>query len=363
MRSALITGITGQDGAYLADFLVRKKYKVFGIYRRISTPSFWRLQHLGVQNKITLIPADLADTGSIINAILQSNPDEVYHLAAQSFVEASFDQPTATGDISGLSVTRILDALRLLKKDVRFYQASSSEMYGDGSSISQNENTPFHPASPYGASKVYAYWLTRIYRESFGMFACNGILFNHESPLRGLEFVTRKVTNAVAMIKLGVAKSLRLGNLKAKRDWGYAPEYVESMWRILQNNAADDFVIATGSQHSVQELVQLAFSRVGLNWEDHVVIDKMLLRPLDVPGLKGDSSKADQVLGWRAKTVFSDLVGLMVEADVRRWRDAINGKVFPWDIPSSLNIENVKEFFVGSSLYGNRKRSSYEHRR
>lgn len=206
LRSALITGITGQDGAYLARFLLKKNYKVFGIYRCTSTQSFWRLQHLGIQNKITLIPGDLTDTGSVINAIIQSNPNEVYHLAAQSFVEASFDQPSSTGDITGVSVTRILDALKLLKKDVRFYQASSSEMYGDGSSQAQSEETPFHPASPYAAAKVYGYWLTRIYRESFRMFTCNGILFNHESPLRGLEFVTRKVTNAVEMIKLGLAR-------------------------------------------------------------------------------------------------------------------------------------------------------------
>jgi GDPmannose 4,6-dehydratase len=350
MKSALITGITGQDGAYLAELLLRKNYKVFGIYRRISTPSFWRLQDLGVQDRITLIPADLADTGSIVNAILESNPDEVYHLAAQSFVEASFDQPASTGDITGVSVTRILDVLKLLKKDARFYQASSSEMYGDGSFEFQNEETPFHPASPYAAAKVYAYWLTRIYRESFGMFSCNGILFNHESPLRGLEFVTRKVTNAVAMIKLGVAKSVHLGNLDAKRDWGFAPEYVESMWKILQNDKPNDFVIATGTQHSVRELVELAFSDAGLDWKDHVVIDRKLLRPLDVPALKGDSAKAARELGWKPKTSFSGLVKLMVDADIQRWRKSLDGEIFPWDIPSSINIENKKEYLVGSDI-------------
>ncbi len=358
MRSALITGITGQDGAYLAKLLLKKNYHVFGIYRRTSTPSFWRLQYLGVQNKITLIPGDLMDTGSVINAIIRSNPDEVYHLAAQSFVEASFDQPSATGDITGISVTRILDALKLLKKNVRFYQASSSEMYGDGASQAQNEETPFHPASPYAAAKVYGYWLTRIYRESFGMFACNGLLFNHESPLRGLEFVTRKVTNTVAMIKLGLTKSIHLGNLKAKRDWGYAPEYVESMWMMLQNDTPDDFVVATGSQHSVQELVEIAFSSVGLNWEDHVIIDKKLFRPLDVPALKGDYTKANKILGWKPKTSFSDLVKIMVEEDVRRWRASLNGKMFPWDVPSSLNIENQNEFYVGSRVYGSSTKHS-----
>ncbi len=356
MRSALISGVTGQDGAYLAQFLLKKNYKVFGIFRRTSTPSFWRLQHLGIQNKVTLIPGDLVDTGSIVNALIESNPDELYHLAAQSFVEASFDEPTATGDITGISVTRILDALKLLRRDVRFYQASSSEMYGDGSFQAQNESTPFHPASPYAAAKVYGYWLTRIYRESFGMFACNGILFNHESPLRGLEFVTRKVTNSVAMIKLGLAKSVHLGNLKAKRDWGYAPEYVESMWRIVQNERPDDFVIATGEQHSVQELVEIAFSSVALNWEDHVVVDKKLFRPLDVPALRGDSTKAKTVLGWQPKISFSELVKLMVKEDVQRWQASLNGKVFPWDIPSSLNIDNKSEFYVGNRAIGNRKK-------
>lgn len=356
MKSALITGITGQDGAYLAELLLRKNYNVFGTYRRISTPSFWRLQHLGIQNRVKLIPADLTDTGSIINAILQSDPDEVYHLAAQSFVEASFDQPSSTGDITGVSVTRILDALRLLKKDVRFYQASSSEMYGDGSDSSQNEETPFHPASPYAAAKVYGYWLTRIYRESFKMFACNGILFNHESPIRGLEFVTRKVSNGVAMIKMGLAKSIRLGNLKARRDWGYAPEYVESMWLILQNEKPEDFVIATGKQHSVEELVELAFSSVGLNWRDYVIADKSLLRPLDVPALRGDPRKAEEILGWRPRISFPDLVKLMVHGDLKRWQDCLDGKAIPWDIPSSLNIENKNEYYIGSVVHG-RKRS------
>lgn len=297
------------------------------------------------------------DTGSVINAIIQSNPDELYHLAAQSFVEASFDEPAATGDITGVSVTRILDALKLLKKDVRFYQASSSEMYGDSSFQAQSEKTPFHPASPYAAAKVYGYWLTRIYRESFRMFACNGILFNHESPLRGLEFVTRKVTNTVAMIKLGLARSIHLGNLKAKRDWGYAPEYVESMWMILQNETPDDYVIATGEQHSVQELVETAFSSAGLNWEDHLIVDKKLFRPLDVPALRGDATKAKKTIGWEPRTSFSELVKLMVREDVQRWQASLNGKIFPWDIPCSLNIENKNELYAGSRMNGSVKRS------
>jgi len=341
MKRALITGITGQDGAYLADFLLKKGYKVYGTYRRTSTPSFWRLQHLRIQDKITLIPADLTDAGSIANALRISDPDEVYHLAAQSFVEASFEQPASTADITGVSVTRILDAIKVLNPKAKFYQASSSEMFGNGHYKVQNETTPFHPASPYAAAKVYGYWVTRIYREAHGIFASNGILFNHESPLRGLEFVTRKVTNGVAMIKLGLASKIHLGNLKAVRDWGYAPEYVESMWKMLQLDEPDDFVIASGEHHSVQELVELAFSGAGMNWEDHVVIDKRLFRPLDIPSLKGDYHKAEQAIGWKPKTSFSRLVEIMVDADLKRWNDALQGKVFPWDIPGSTNFGSV----------------------
>lgn len=343
MKSALITGITGQDGAYLAEYLLKNKYRVFGMYRRTSTPNFWRLSALGVLDKITLIPADLTDEGSIINAINESDPDEVYHLAAQSFVEASYDEPVATGDITGLSVTRLLDALRLLKPNVRFYQASSSEMYGNAISPIQNEKTGFHPASPYAAAKVYGYWITRIYRDSFKMYTCNGILFNHESPLRGLEFVTRKVTNAVAMIKTGVAKSVRLGNLNSARDWGYAPEYVKSMWLMLQQSKPDDYVIATGENHTVRDLVEIAFSVVGLNWEDHVIVDKRLFRPLDVLSLKGDPTKARKSLGWYPQTTFRDLVSLMVKADLKRWKDWLEGKFFPWDVPASLRMKKGKD--------------------
>jgi GDPmannose 4,6-dehydratase len=336
-KKALITGITGQDGAYLAQFLVRKGYKVFGTYRRVSTPTFWRLRYLGMADNITLIPCDLTDEGSILNAVLTADPDEVYNLAAQSFVESSFDAPTATGDVSGLGVTRVLDALRLVNHDCRFYQASSSEMYGDLAGDSQDERSPLIPASPYAAAKVYGHWLTRIYRESYKMFACSGILFNHESPIRGLEFVTRKVSNAVAMIKVGLATRVRLGNLAARRDWGYAPEYVEMMWRMLQNDKPVDYVIATGKHHAVKELVEHAFSQAGLSWEDHVEIDKELFRPLEVPSLRGISTKATKDLGWTPKTTFSDLVKIMVSTDLKRWKDALAGRVFPWDVQGFMN--------------------------
>jgi GDPmannose 4,6-dehydratase len=341
MRSALITGITGQDGAYLARFLTNKGYAVYGTFRRSSTTNFWRLQYLKILDKVTMISADLTDAGSISNALSVSNPDEVYNLAAQSFVEASFDQPTATGDISGLSVTRILDALKMMKPDARFYQASSSEMFGNGAFDSQNEATPFKPASPYAAAKLYAYWITRIYREGSGVFAANGVLFNHESPIRGLEFVTRKVTNGAAMVKVGLAKKIHLGNIKAERDWGYAPEYVETMWKILQKDRPDDFVIATGKRHSVEELLECAFSVVGLNWNEHVTIDKKLFRPIDVPSLEGNSEKAHRELGWKPKTDFPTLVRLMVEADLQRWNDALEGKVFPWDVPLSIGMSDI----------------------
>ena len=282
------------------------------------------------------------DTGSIMNALLLSDPDEVYHLAAQSFVEASFDQPTATGDVTGLSVVRILDAIKLLKPKAKFYQASSSEMFGDGVKNSQDEATPFRPTSPYAAAKVYGYWITRIYREAHKIFACNGILFNHESPLRGLEFVTRKVTNGVAMVKLGYAKELKLGNLDALRDWGYAPEYIASMWKMLQQDSPDDFVIATGEQHTVRELVEIAFSKAGLDWQDYVVIDKRLFRPLEVPSLRGDYKKAERQLDWKPKTRFRDLVELMVQADLDRWRRALNGEVFPWDVANMVSDTKSK---------------------
>jgi GDPmannose 4,6-dehydratase len=330
-KRALITGITGQDGAYLAQFLLQKGYEVYGTYRRLSTPNFWRLQYLDVFDRINLIPADLVDAASIMEAINISQPDEVYHLAAQSFVGASFEQPIGAGEITGLGVTRILEAIREVNPRIRFYQASTSELYGRGNPASQNENTPFHPASPYAAAKLYGHWLSKIYREGYHIFACNGILFNHESPLRGLEFVTRKISNAVAKIALNLEKELRLGNLEAKRDWGYAPEYVESMWLILQQQEPDDYVIATGETHSVKEFAQKAFKIVGLDWQQYVKVDERFLRPLDVEFLQGDCFKAKQKLGWEPKVKFTKLVEIMVKEDLDRWQRWQKGERFPWD--------------------------------
>lgn len=338
MKHALITGITGQDGAYLANFLLNKDYEVYGTYRRLSTPNFWRLEYLDIFEKVNLIPADLSDAGSLIEALKISKPDEVYHLAAQSFVEASFETPVATGDITGLAATRILEAIRQnSKNDVKFYFAATSEMFGKTGLINNRplrEEDFFHPMSPYAAAKLYGYWITRTYREGYGMFALNGILFNHESPLRGLEFVTRKVGNEVAKILLGLSKELRLGNLDAERDWGYAPEYVKSMWLMLQQKEPDDYVIATGEAHSVKEFVQRAFDVVGLDWQEHVKVDKRFLRPLDVPSLTGDYSKAKKKLGWRPRTKFNELVKIMVKEEVNRWERWLNGERFPWDAPN-----------------------------
>jgi GDPmannose 4,6-dehydratase len=337
-RRALITGITGQDGAYLAKFLLEKGYEVYGTYRRLSTPNFWRLEYLGVYHKVYLIPADLTDMSSIIEALKISEPDEVYHLAAQSFVEASFETPVATGDVTGLSTTRILEAIRLVYPETKFYNAATSEIFGKTGVLKGggplNENDPFMPMSPYAAAKLYGYWITRIYREAYGIFAVNGILFNHESPLRGLEFVTRKISNEVAKIHLGLSKELRLGNLDAKRDWGYAPEYVEAMWLMLQQKEPDDYVIATGEAHSVREFVEKAFELVGLDWQKYVKVDKRFFRPLDVPCLTGDYSKAKQKLGWEARTKFNRLVEIMVREDVDRWERWLRGERFPWDAPN-----------------------------
>ena len=335
MRKALITGITGQDGAYLAKFLLDKGYEVFGTYRRLSTPNFWRLQYLDIFENVNLIPGDLIDSGSIIEAIKISEPDEIYHLAAQSFVEASFEQPVGTGEITGLGVTRVLEAIRQINREIKFYQASTSELYGNGGKDSSfNEDDAFYPASPYSAAKLYGYWMTRIYRESYGIFACNGILFNHESPLRGLEFVTRKISNAVAKIVLGVEKKLRLGNLEARRDWGYAPEYIESMWLIMQQKEPDDYVIATNEAHSVREFCKKAFDIVGLDWEKYVKVDKRFIRPLDVNYLQGEYAKAKKKLGWEPKVKLDKLVEIMVKEDLSRWKRWQNGEQFPWDAPN-----------------------------
>jgi GDPmannose 4,6-dehydratase len=341
VKNALITGITGQDGAYLAKFLLNKGYNVYGTYRRLSTPNFWRLLALNIYDQVHLIPADLIDSASMLHAIQKSQPDEIYHLAAQSFVEASFEQPIGTGEITGLGVTKILESIREVNPHIRFYQASTSELYGNGNCGTLNEESRFCPTSPYSAAKLYGYWITRIYREGYGIFASNGILFNHESPLRGMEFVTRKISNSVARIKLGIDSSIDLGNLTAQRDWGYAPEYVESMWLILQQEKPDDFVIATGESHSIQEFVQRAFNTAGLDWQDHVKINQKLIRPIDVNHLQGDYSKAKKVLAWEPKIKFNELVDLMVQEDLNRWKSWLKGERFAWDAvnyPNELKI-------------------------
>ena len=333
-KRALITGITGQDGAYLAKFLLEKGYEVFGTYRRLSTPNFWRLQYLSIFDKINLIPADLIDSASLVEAVRIAAPDEIYHLAAQSFVGASFEQPVGAGEITGLGVTRLLEAIRQTNPKIKLYQASTSELYGKGNIKRQNEETPFHPSSPYAAAKLYGYWVTRIYRDGYGIFTANGLLFNHESPLRGLEFVTRKISNSVAKIALGLEKELRLGNLEAKRDWGYAPEYVEAMWLMLQQTDPDDYVIATDEAHSVKEFVEQAFSIMKLDWQKYVKVDKQFLRPLDVDLLQGDYSKAKQKLGWQPKVKFEQLVDIMVREDLDHWQRWLKGERFPWDAPN-----------------------------
>ncbi|MCK6259024.1 GDP-mannose 4,6-dehydratase [Fictibacillus sp. KIGAM418] len=316
MKRALITGITGQDGSYLAELLLEKDYKVYGVRRRTSTPNYDNVEH--IKEQIEWIDGDLGDLASLIEAVRISQPDEVYNLAAQSFVATSWPQPIATAQMTALGVTNMLEAVRIIKPDARFYQASSSEMYGKVVETPQKENTPFYPRSPYGVSKVYGHWITVNYRESFNMFACSGILFNHESPRRGLEFVTRKVTNAVARIKLGLQDELRMGNLDAKRDWGFAGDYVKAMWLMLQQDQPDDYVISTGETHTVEELLEIAFSYVDLNWKDFVVIDQKFVRPAEVDLLLGDCSKAKVKLGWNLEVDFKMLVTMMVEEDLKR---------------------------------------------
>lgn len=320
-KRALITGITGQDGSYLAEFLLDKGYEVFGIVRRSSTETFERIKH--IKNQVTLVQADLTDQVSIIDAMREIRPHEVYNLAAQSFVPTSWKQPILTGDVTALGVTRCLEAIRVLDKSIKFYQASSSEMFGDVRETPQRETTPFYPRSPYGVAKVYSHWITVNYRESYDMFAVSGILFNHESPRRGLEFVTRKVTDGVARIKLGLANELRLGNLEAKRDWGYAGDYVKAMWLMLQQDKADDYVIATGQQHTVREMCEIAFSHVDLEWKKYVVTDPSFYRPAEVHTLLGDSTKAKKQLGWAPETTFAQLIEMMVDADLVRVKNEI----------------------------------------
>lgn len=318
MKSALITGITGQDGSYLAELLLAKGYKVYGAVRRLSTPNTTNIEH--ILDKVELLSADLFDQASIAQAILKSEPDEVYNLAAQSFVKASFEQPVLTGEFTGIGVTKVLEAIRSVNPKIKFYQASSSEMFGKVTETPQKETTRFYPRSPYGVAKVYGHYITLNYRESYDMFACSGILFNHESPRRGIEFVTRKITNAVARIKQGKQKKLVLGNMDAKRDWGFAGDYVEAMHAMLQQDRPDDYVIATGETHSVEEFVKLAFESVGISdWENYVESDSPdFLRPAEVDYLIGEAGKAKAELGWRPKTSFRQLVDMMVKADLER---------------------------------------------
>jgi GDPmannose 4,6-dehydratase len=316
-KKALITGITGQDGAYLADFLLQRGYEVVGLVRRSSLPHLERLERLGISDRVKLIEGDLNDQLSIVNVLKDEAPGEFYNLGAQSFVPESWKTPVQTGEVTGLGVTRCLEAIKVVDPTIRFYQASSSEMFGKVREVPQREETPFHPRSPYGVAKVYSYWITVNYRESFDLFACNGILFNHESPLRGLEFLPRKVTNAVARISLGLQQELRVGNLEAQRDWGFAGDYVEAMWLMLQQDEADDFVIATNETHTVRELVQIAFERIGVtDWDRYVVIDPRFYRPAEVDLLIGDAAKAREQLGWEPKVSFRELVEMMVDADI-----------------------------------------------
>ena len=318
-KRALITGITGQDGSYLAEFLLGKGYQVYGMVRRTSTVRYERIQH--VQPDLQLVQGDMGDLSSLITAIAQVEPDEVYNLAAQSFVPTSWNQPVFTGDTTGLGVTRLLDAVRTVNPAIRFYQASSSEMFGKVREVPQTESTPFYPRSPYGVAKVYGHWITVNYRESYDLFTCSGILFNHESPRRGLEFVTRKVTYHAAKIKLELAKEIRIGNLESQRDWGYAGDYVRAMWLMLQQDAPDDYVIATGKTHSVQRLLEVAFEHVGLNWRDYTVQDPKFMRPAEVDLLVGDPSKANRELGWQPEVSFEELIGMMVDSDMKKLRD------------------------------------------
>ena len=317
-KTALITGVTGQDGAYLAQLLLKKGYDVHGLMARRSSDSSWRLRELGIHNDIRLLSGDMTDTASLMRAVEKSAPAEVYNMAAQSFVGSSWDQPEFTGDVDAIGVTRLLEAIRMMAPTARFYQASTSEMFGRVQQERQDEGTAFYPRSPYGVAKLYGHWITKNYRESFGLHASSGILFNHESPLRGIEFVTRKITDGVARIKLGKANELRLGNLDAKRDWGFAGDYVEGMWLMLQQQQPDDYVLATGETHTVREFCRLAFSCAGLDYERYVKTDPAFIRPAEVEVLLGNPTKAQQKLGWVARTTLQQLVEMMVEADLRR---------------------------------------------
>ncbi len=325
MPTAFITGVTGQDGSYLSEFLLQKGYRVVGMVRRASTHNYERIQHL--LDKITIVQGDLHDQGSLLSLLEEYKPDEIYNLAAQSFVPTSWSQPALTGEVTALGVTRMLEAIRYVNPKIRFYQASSSEMFGKAVEVPQRETTPFYPRSPYGVAKVYGHWITVNYRESFGLFAVSGILFNHESPRRGLEFVTRKISDGVARIKLGLANELRLGNLEARRDWGFAGDYVRAMWLMLQQEQPEDFVVGTGETHSVREFCELAFGYVGLDYRDYVVQDERFYRPAEVDLLIADPSKARARLGWEPTVSFPELVQMMVDADLERWKAKIaNGQ-------------------------------------
>jgi GDPmannose 4,6-dehydratase len=331
-RRALITGITGQDGSYLAEFLLGKGYEVCGVVRRSSVENFERIQHL--RDRVRLVQADLLDQLSLINMLKEFRPAEVYNLAAMSFVPTSWTQPVLTAEFTAVGVTRVLEAIRLVDRGIRFYQASSSEMFGKVRETPQTEDTPFHPRSPYGVAKAYGHWITINYRESYDLFACCGILFNHESPRRGREFVSRRITDGVARIKAGLERELRLGNLEARRDWGYAGDYVQAMWMMLQQPGPSDYVIATGQSHSVRDLVAIAFEAAGLDWQEHVVTDRSFLRPAEVEDLVGDASKARRILGWEPKVSFEQLIRMMVEHDLsavaRESRTAAADAAGPW---------------------------------
>lgn len=314
MKKALITGITGQDGSYLAEFLLEKGYEVIGMVRRTSTVNLDRIKH--IQEKVTIVPGDLLDQVSLIEILQEHRPQEVYNLAAQSFVPTSWNQPVFTGEVTALGVTRLLDAIRIVDPEIRFYQASSSECFGKVRESPQNEETPFYPRSPYGVAKVYGHWITINYRESYNIFACSGLLFNHESPRRGLEFATRKISYGAAKIKLGLANELRMGNLEARRDWGYAGDYVRAMWLMLQQEKPDDYVVATGEAHSVRDFLEEAFGYLALDYRDYVVVDPRLIRPAEVDYLVGDATKAQEVLGWEPTISFPELVRMMVDADL-----------------------------------------------
>ncbi|NWF95450.1 MAG: GDP-mannose 4,6-dehydratase [Candidatus Thorarchaeota archaeon] len=335
----MVTGVTGQDGAYLCKLLLEKGYKVYGVYRRLSTPNFWRLKSLDILDKVRLIRADLNDSSSLMETVRTAQPDEVYHLAAQSFVGVSFEQPIYTAEVTGVGVTRLLEAVRLVVPGARFYQASTSEQFGNSGNALLSEESAFAPASPYAAAKLYGYWMTKIYRQAYNMHASNGILFNHESPLRGLDFVTRKITDTVARIHHNLTGELRLGNTSTMRDWGYAPEYVEAMWLMTNHDEPGDYVVATGVAHSVQEFAEVAFACAGMDWKDYLRIDKGLLRPLDVRVLRGDATRCRETLGWAPKTSFEQLVELMVKADIDRWKRHLDGEDVIWDAPTHCDSQ------------------------